>query len=71
MKQRRYAVDDMDFDQYKATGGTMSRAEYFNARLSGQAVTDSLSVRLADHLGARSEPQARNLEERITRQLLG
>lgn len=71
MKQRRYAVDDMDFDQYKATGGTMSRAEYFNARLSGLAVTDSLSVRLADHLGVKPEPQAHNLEQRITRQLLG
>ena len=65
MRQRRYAVDDQDFEQYQATGGTMSRAEFFNARLTGQPVTDSLSVRLADHMGVPQEKSKKTLTERI------
>ena len=64
--KRRYAVDDMDFDQYKATGGTMTRAEFFNAKLAGLPVTDSISKRLADHLGVRAKPRNLGLAERIT-----
>lgn len=31
--KRRYSIDDCDFDAYKANGGELSRAEYFNALL--------------------------------------
>ena len=65
MRQRKYEVDDMDYDHYAATGGTMSRAEFFNARLTGQPVTDSLSVRLADHMGVPQEKGHKSLTERI------
>ena len=65
MRQRKYEVDDMDYDHYAATGGTMSRAEFFNARLTGQPVTDSLSVRLADHMGVPQEKSKKTLTERI------
>ena len=65
MRQRRYEVDDMDYDHYAATGGTMSRAEFFNAKLTGQPVTDSLSVRLADHMGVPQEKSKKTLTERI------
>ena len=27
---RRYAVDDVDFEQYQSQGGPMTRAEFFN-----------------------------------------
>lgn len=33
MKQRRYSVDDCDYTEYKANGGELSRAAYFNALL--------------------------------------
>lgn len=66
MKQRRYAVDDMDFDEYKAAGGTMTRAEFFNAKLSG-TFSDSISKRLADHLGAA--PHGNSLSDRIRQEL--
>ena len=65
MRQRRYEVDDMDYDHYAATGGTMSRAEFFNAKLTGSQVTDSLSVRLADHMGVPQEKGRKTLTERI------
>ena len=65
MRERRYEVDDMDYDHYAATGGTMSRAEFFNAKLTGQPVTDSLSVRLADHMGVPQEKGRKTLTERI------
>ena len=65
MRQRRYEVDDIDYDHYAATGGTMSRAEFFNAKLTGQPVTDSLSVRLADHMGVPQEKSKKTLTERI------
>jgi len=44
----------------------MTRAEFFNAKLTGQPITDALSVRLADQLGAKSEPKGQNLAQRIT-----
>lgn len=65
MRQRRHEVDDMDYDHYAATGGTMSRAEFFTAKLTGQPVTDSLSVRLADHMGVPQEKGRKTLTERI------
>jgi len=68
MRERRYEVDDMDYDHYAATGGTMSRADFFNAKLTGltgQPVTDSLSVRLADHMGVPQEKGRKSLTERI------
>ena len=65
MRQRRYEVDDMDFEEYASYGGTMSRAEFFNAQLTGQPVTDSLSVRLADHMGVPQEKGRKTLTERI------
>jgi hypothetical protein len=43
----------------------MSRAEFFNAKLTGQPVTDSLSVRLADHMGVPQEKGRKTLTERI------
>jgi|GEM_PF-3240505 len=69
MRQRRYAVDDCDYEDYKRSGGTMSMAEFFNARLgSSHALTDSLSDRLANALyEARAEPLS--LTERIKSQL--
>lgn len=66
MNQRRYAVDDMDFDDYKATGGTMTRAEFFNAKLSG-TFSDSIGKRLADYLGAA--PHSNSLSDRIRQDL--
>ena len=71
MKQRRYAVDDVDFEQYQATGGIMTRAEFFNAKLTGQPVTDALTVRLMDHMGVVAKPSAQNLADRITLHLQG
>ena len=65
MRQRRYEVDDMDYEEYASYGGTMSRAEFFNAKLTGQPVTDSLSVRLADHMGVPQEKSKKTLTERI------
>jgi len=65
MRERRYEVDDMDYDHYAATGGTMSRAEFFTAKLTGSQVTDSLSVRLADHMGVPQEKGRKSLTERI------
>ena len=65
MRQRRYEVDDMDFEEYASYGGTMSRAEFFNAKLTGSQVTDSLSVRLADHMGVPQEKSKKTLTERI------
>jgi hypothetical protein len=55
----------MDYEEYASYGGTMSRAEFFNAQLTGQPVTDSLSVRLADHMGVPQEKGRKTLTERI------
>jgi hypothetical protein len=55
----------MDFEEYASYGGTMSRAEFFNAKLTGSQVTDSLSVRLADHMGVPQEKGHKTLTERI------
>ena len=63
---RRYAVDDVDFEQYQSQGGPMTRAEFFNARLTGQPVTDALTVRLMDHMGVTAKPSAQTLTQRIT-----
>jgi len=65
MRQRKYEVDDMDFEEYASYGGTMSRAEFFSAKLTGSQVTDSLSVRLADHMGVPQEKGRKTLTERI------
>jgi len=65
MKQRRYAVDDVDFDDYKRSGGAMSRADFFNSKLTG-TFTDSISKRLADHLGEPVGSSAKGLTQRIT-----
>jgi hypothetical protein len=72
MRPRVYDVDDIDFDRYKAAGGTMSRAEFFSAELSSKFLTDSLSARLIDRLGARNQARTGGtLVERITRDLQG
>jgi hypothetical protein len=68
---RRYAVDDVDFEQYQSQGGPMTRAEFFNAKLTGQPVTDALTVRLMDHMGVTAKPSAKNLADRITLNLQG
>ena len=70
-KQRRYAVDDVDFEQYQSQGGTMTLAEFFNAKLTGQPVTDALTVRLMDQMGVTSKPSAKTLTQRITLNLQG
>jgi len=71
MKQRRYAVDDQDYEQYQSQGGPMTRAEFFNAKLTGQPVTDALTVRLMDHMGVTAKPSAQTLTQRITLHLQG
>ena len=69
---RVYDVDDIDFEEYKQKGGTMSRAEFFNHHLG---LTDAikpgyLERRLCDSLGAKPEP-AGNLENRIRLKMSG
>jgi hypothetical protein len=49
----------------------MTRAEFFNAKLTGQPVTDALTVRLMDHMGVTAKPSAKNLADRITLNLQG
>jgi hypothetical protein len=49
----------------------MTRAEFFNAKLTGQPVTDALTVRLMDHMGVTAKPSAQNLADRITLNLQG
>lgn len=70
--KRRYAVDDCDFDDYKAAGGPLSRAEYFNAMLGprpqvrlGHAdkAPAPLSQRLAELTGRATAPAS--LSKRI------
>ena len=68
---RRYAVDDQDYEQYQSQGGPMTRAEFFNAKLTGKPVTDSLKMRLMDQIGARPEQSGQSLTQRITLKLQG
>ena len=68
---RRYAVDDQDYEQYQSQGGPMTRAEFFNAKLTGQPVTDALTVRLMDHMGVVAKPSAQTLTQQITLHLQG
>jgi hypothetical protein len=49
----------------------MTRAEFFNAKLTGQPVTDALTVRLMDHMGVTAKPSAQTLTQRITLHLQG
>jgi len=43
--------------------GPMTRAEFFNAKLTDQPVTDALTVRLTNHLQAKPEPKGKNLAQ--------
>ena len=71
MRKRQYAVDDVDFEQYQRQGGTMTLAEFFNAKLTGKPVTDSLKMRLMDQIGVRPEQSGQSLTQRITLKLQG
>jgi hypothetical protein len=71
MRKRQYAVDDVDFEQYQSQGGTMTLAEFFNAKLTGKPVTDSLKMRLMDQIGVRPEQSGQSLTQRITLKLQG
>jgi len=41
----------------------MTRAEFFNAKLTDRPVTDALTVRLTNHLQAKPEPKGKNLAQ--------
>lgn len=59
---RRYAVDDCDFEAYKAQGGEMSRAEYFNALLGPRP-----QIRLG-HADKAPAPLSQRLREHLKQQ---
>ena len=65
---RNYKAYDEDFERYKARGGSMTRAEFFNNVYGmGSGLTDSgfLHRRIADSLGVEDEAPAKTLEGRI------
>lgn len=66
MRQRFYAVDDCDYEQYKREGGTETRAQFFNRLLGGgRTFSDAapLSKRVAE-LTEGSEPKG-SLSDRV------
>lgn len=57
MRQRWYAVDDMDFEEYRRRGGTETRAQFFNRELA--PCCQSCATKQTD---AAPEPLSRRLE---------
>jgi hypothetical protein len=53
MRNRLYRVDDQDFEDYRANGGTMSRAEFFNDRLAHEK-RFSDAARVLDSIGDKA-----------------
>ena len=69
---RVYDVDDIDYEEHRQKGGTMTRAEFFNHHLG---LTDAikpghLERRLCDKAKVEPEPQG-NLENRIRCRMTG
>jgi len=66
-------VTDQDFDRYKATGGKLTRAGFFNQALGmgSASLADSgfLRRQIADSLGVKDEAEAPTLKGRIIQNL--